>query len=267
MAVRPVPLVTDPSVRAVWWKDLVDLPTRATVRELLLPVPWFILILVAARPGWMPVAAIGAFYFFLTGLRLVHDVFHGNLGLPRWANHMVLSALSGLMLGSMHAVRITHLRHHRDCLGPDDTEGATARRTALGALLTAPLFPFALHFAAYRHASRSQRRWIVVDLSLNAGWIAAIVKLDWRPLVLFTIAMAVGQSLSGFFAVWTVHHDCDRWHEIARTLRHRFKSVMVFNMFYHLEHHLYPKVPTCHLPALARRLDDAVPELARKAVY
>jgi fatty acid desaturase len=67
--------------------------------------------------------------------------------------------------------------------------------------------------------------------------------------------------------VWTVHHDCDRWDEVARTLRHRFKSLLVFNMFYHLEHHLYPRVPTSRLPALARRLDGALPDLPRKPVY
>jgi fatty acid desaturase len=37
-------------------------------------------------------------------------------------------------------------------------------------------------------------------------------------------------------------------------------------MFLHVEHHLYPQVPTCHLPTLARRLDAAAPELARTMV-
>jgi fatty acid desaturase len=30
-------------------------------------------------------------------------------------------------------------------------------------------------------------------------------------------------------------------------------------MFFHLEHHLFPQVPTAHLPLLARRLDNACP--------
>jgi fatty acid desaturase len=64
-----------------------------------------------------------------------------------------------------------------------------------------------------------------------------------------------------------VHHDCDRWQQIARTLRHRLKSAVSFGMFYHLEHHLFPRVPTCHLPALAERLDQGIPELPRKQVF
>ena len=38
-------------------------------------------------------------------------------------------------------------------------------------------------------------------------------------------------------------------------------------MFFHLEHHLFPKVPTCHLATLAARLDRAAPELATLPVF
>jgi fatty acid desaturase len=79
--------------------------------------------------------------------------------------------------------------------------------------------------------------------------------------------MAVGQCLSAFFAVWTVHHECDGETRIARTLRNRLKSVIAFDMFYHLEHHLFPKVPTCHLATLAERLDRAAPDAERLQVY
>jgi fatty acid desaturase len=171
------------------------------------------------------------------------------------------------MLGSMHAVRLTHQQHHRDCLGANDVEGAAARRTAAAALLWGVLFPFQLHAAALRLARPRQLRWILVELALNGGWIGAILVSGSRVLSYHLAAMAVGQALSGFFAVWTVHHDCDRWQQIARTLRHRLKSAATFDMFYHLEHHLHPRVPTCHLPSLAERLDRSVPELARKQVF
>ncbi len=53
----------------------------------------------------------------------------------------------------------------------------------------------------------------------------------------------------------------------SRTLLHPLKSAVVFDMFHHLEHHLYPRVPTCRLPRLAERLDRTVPDLARKEVF
>ena len=45
------------------------------------------------------------------------------------------------------------------------------------------------------------------------------------------------------------------------------ESAVAFNMFFHMEHHLYPRVPTCRLPILAERLDRAVPELRHLSVY
>jgi len=45
------------------------------------------------------------------------------------------------------------------------------------------------------------------------------------------------------------------------------KSFIAFDMFYHLEHHLYPKVPTCHLARLSTRLDQAAPELQNMQVF
>ena len=237
------------------------------LRELLLPVPWLLLALFGAHDTRWVLALVGSFYFYLTGLRVVHDTFHGNLGLRAWANDVVLFALSVLMLGSMHAVRLTHLQHHRECLGPNDVEGAAARRSALGALLWGVLFPIELHRAALRLSSPRQRHWILAELAMSLGWIAVILVSRHPVIAYHVVAMAVGQTLSGFFAVWTVHHDCDRWQEIARTLRHRLKSATTFHMFYHLEHHLYPRVPTRHLPVLAERLDENLPGIARKQVF
>ena len=68
--------------------------------------------------------------------------------------------------------------------------------------------------------------------------------------------MAAGHCLTAFFAVWTVHHHCDRTHYIARTLRGRIRNALTFNMFRHIEHHLFPAVPTRHLAALSIRLDE-----------
>jgi fatty acid desaturase len=64
------------------------------------------------------------------------------------------------------------------------------------------------------------------------------------------IAVAIGQCLTAFVAVWTVHHDCQPDRALARTIRGCFKSFVTHNMFYHLEHHLFPAVPTCRLPQL-----------------
>jgi fatty acid desaturase len=67
--------------------------------------------------------------------------------------------------------------------------------------------------------------------------------------------------------VWTVHHGCARTGPPARTIRHRWRAAATFNMFFHLEHHLFPQVPTAHLPLLAHRLDAAVPQACWSLVW
>src|SRR5690349_6073136 len=141
-------------IRDIPWRDLVALRPIERWRELLLPIPFLVAARLAFDAGGVSIVLIASAYFFLAGLRVVHDVFHGNLALPRRGNDLVLLVLSGLMLGSMHAVRLTHLQHHRDCLGPGDVEGNTARRSAFGAIAAGVTFPFALHRAAWRLADR-----------------------------------------------------------------------------------------------------------------
>ncbi len=58
--------------------------------------------------------------------------------------------------------------------------------------------------------------------------------------------MAGGQCLTAFFAVWTVHHDAADAAFPARTIRDPLKARISYAMFYHVEHHLFPAVPTCH---------------------
>jgi fatty acid desaturase len=78
-------------------------------------------------------------------------------------------------------------------------------------------------------------------------------------------AMLAGECLTGFFAVWTVHHGCGA-HEPGRTQRGEWLNRLSYSMFFHAEHHLFPAVPTGHLDVLARRLDAVTAEVSRRQV-
>jgi fatty acid desaturase len=149
-----------------------------------------------------------------------------------------------------------------------DAEAASAHTTAVRALLFGPLFAARTHVAGVKHGLRRERVVMVLEAAACLSLVALAVSwsrgsaLGWH-----LVLMAVGQMLAPFFAVWTVHHDCDRSHYIARTLRNRFKSLLVLDMFFHIEHHLFPRVPTKRLPILAERLDRAAPELATRQVF
>src|SRR5439155_18466156 len=225
------------------WRDLAATTPADAIRELLLPAPWLFGSLILAAQELYPLALTASFVFFLTGLRVVHGAFHYSLGLPRRATDFVMFTFSLAMLGSMHAVQWNHLRHHRHCLAEDDIEAMGARRSAWGALLLGPRFPIRLHRAALAGAHTTKRRWIAAELGGNLA-VAVLVFGMLSPGVLgyHLLAMMAGQCMTAFFAVWTVHHGCSRAGPLARTVRNRFRAVVTFSMFFHLEHHLFPQV-------------------------
>ncbi len=273
-------IMRDERVRSVEWRDLVDYSPMQTVKEVTISIPWIVLTLwmVMLGQAWMPVtpwsvlyyvAAAGfAFVFFLTGLRQVHNAYHYALGLPRLATDLMVFTLSIIMTGSMHAVKYNHLEHHKHCMDEGDVEAQSALMSGPMALLMGPVFPLRLHMHALRNAGPRLLPWIYAELAGNVVWITLVFTVfNWWPLQWWVAAMLLGQCGTAFFAVWTVHHDCDRSHFIARTQRTWWKNFISYNMFFHTEHHLYPAVPTCNLPRLAARLDRAAPELASRQVY
>jgi fatty acid desaturase len=257
----------DPRIRAVEWRDLTRLSTAEIVMELCLSIPWLAASLWLANAGLFALALPASFMFFLVGLRQVHNAFHYALGLSRRGSDGVMLILSATMLGSMHAVQINHLEHHRHCLGDQDIEGASARLPAWKAILVGPLFPVHLHVNAWKKARGSSFRWIVAELIVTMAVITAATVFPSVWLRYHVAAMLAGQCFTSFFAVWTVHHDCEQAGVFARTLRGILKNVATYNMFFHVEHHLFPAVPTCHLAKLAERLDHAVPEITRLRVF
>jgi hypothetical protein len=50
---------------------------------------------------------------------------------------------------------------------------------------------------------------------------------------------------------------------IENNLTLGWKNKLTFNMFYHLEHHLFPAVSTIKMPELARRIDAQLPEIEK----
>lgn len=253
---------------AVEWTDLLHLHRSEILYELSISLPWLFGSWLAASHEQYLIALGCSFMFFLTGLRQVHNAYHYALGISRPLTEWIMFGLSILMLGSMHAVQINHLRHHRYCMAVEDVEAMSARMPGWQAILIGPLFPLRLHRMAIEVGSRRQRGWILAELTANAAWIGlvfGVLEIAW--LRYHVAVMAIGQCLTAFFAVWTVHHDCEPERLQARTIRGRFKALLSYNMFFHVEHHLFPAVPTCKLDVLAKRLDSVAPDLAAKKVF
>jgi fatty acid desaturase len=260
-------MTTDTRIRAIQWRDLLPLSPAEKAWELALSLPWLAGSLLFYQAGWPVPGAFCSFYFFLTGLRQSHGAQHYTLGVPRRVQDGVLFVLSLLMLASMHAVQVSHMHHHRHCLDDEDTEGSTALLPWWKALLVGPLFLLRLHRTAWALAAPSlsgsnRRRWIAAEVAGVLGMIAAALAVSGLPALRWHVAaMLIGESMTGFFAVWTVHHGCDPDGLFARTQRGRWMTWISYSMFFHAEHHLFPAVPTCRLARLAERLDAAAPEV------
>jgi beta-carotene hydroxylase len=219
---------------------------------------------VAAWFGWWWLTPVLVFLIFVAIVTVTHDVVHGTLGLTPRQTEIALFVFGAFLLESGHAYRITHLRHHRTFPGDDDPEGDPARMSLLRAILYGPLFLPRLWLWAYRQARHqpAQRRWLLAE----AAWaisvpVAGILLWSLTAAVLvYAILAIIGSWVYPLLTVYLPHHNYGDtpWTQTG-TLRGHIIPALFLELTYHLEHHLYPAVPSHHLPELARRLEPIYP--------
>ncbi|MES2037962.1 MAG: fatty acid desaturase [Pseudomonadota bacterium] len=196
---------------------------------------------------------------FLVSVTFTHDVLHGAAGFKPRSTEWVLFAMSILLLESGHAFRQAHLHHHSHCLEHDDFEGSPAHLSLLGALKAGPTYIAHHWLHAYRLArSPVKKRWMLAELCVAIlGIVLAMLVLPWTAAPLtYCVFMYIGSCLYPVTTAWLPHFKPDS--SIlgqARSLRGKIIPALLFNLSYHLEHHLYPQVPSYNLPQLADRLD------------
>jgi beta-carotene hydroxylase len=210
----------------------------------------------AAVTGHWVLALTSLFLLFCADISAMHDAVHGTLGLRRRATDWTLFAVGALLLVSGHAYRRTHQQHHKVFPGPDDPEGEAARLTPLRCLIDGPLHVPRIWWWAFRRAPR--RGWLIAEALVPFAALAGgLVLLPWTPaLLVYVVLVVAGGWLYPLLTVYLPHHDYgDEPVKHAKTLRGRVLPTLLLEQTYHLEHHLYPRVPSYKLPELARRLD------------
>jgi fatty acid desaturase len=207
---------------------------------------------------------------------LMHEGMHGILFRNPLANRWVSVVLGFPVLMAFTAYQVLHIRHHAylgDPRDPDNYANYTDRprrvwlmhclRLTLGSFLYLLLIPI----LALRHGTPEQRRRIVVEYVLlgltaaGAAWLVPREVLLWGwglPVVLVGYMI----NLRGFTQHGIV--EASDPFTASRTVKpNPLVALCLLNENYHLEHHLFPEVPSYHL----RRLHDLIwPRMPRAVV-
>jgi fatty acid desaturase len=262
---KPLQNIVKQAKQEVQWRDLTGMTRREGLIECLHPLPWLFASWWLAATGHWLWAIMGSFMFFLTALRLNHEAIHHNLGFSGKGHAAVLHILSALMTGSNSAVAANHLQHHRRVMTPEDVEGKCGRMRWYEVLAYGPLFPIDMHRHAWQRGGPAVRRRMRIDAALNLLMLAMCIATGWTWLAYHLLFAATAQCFTAYFAVWITHHGCNDSPLIARTQRNWLVNLLSYNMFFHIEHHMFPGVPVKRLPRLAARLDAAFPSIIEQA--
>jgi beta-carotene hydroxylase len=214
---------------------------------------------VAAYCGWWWLTPLIVFLIFVAVVTVTHDVVHDGLGLGPCQTEWALFIFGAFLLESGHAYRTTHLQHHRVFPGSPDPEGDPARMSFIWAVLHGPLFlPRLWCWAFRRQRGRfGQRCWLVAEAAWGAGVVGTGLALwPMTPGVLVYAALViVGSWVYPLLTVYLPHHAYGATPLTQTgTLRGWIIPALFLELTYHLEHHLYPAVPSHHLAKLSKRL-------------
>jgi fatty acid desaturase len=203
---------------------------------------------------------------------LMHESMHGTLFRGRWANRWVGVLFGSTVLMSRTAYQVMHLRHH-DFLGdprdPDDYHNYSHSRLLVWTLhfvrLTVGAFLYLLMIPllSWRHATASERIKIVQKYTLLLGvYVTVAILISPLQLLLVWFApvclVALMTNIRGFtqHGIGTAADP----YLASRTMKPpRLVQLLLLNENYHLEHHLFPEVPSYHLDRLHRLIWPRLP--------
>jgi fatty acid desaturase len=211
---------------------------------------------------------------------LLHEGMHATLFAGRALNRWVSVALGGCVLISFTAYLVLHVRHHTylgDERDPDDYHNYSASprvvwllhyvRLAAGAFLYVLLIPL----LARRHGTPEERRRVTQEYAiLLCVWSTAIVVVPTPVLVhawlLPLVLVGYMTNIRGF----TQHGLTDAHDPLlaSRSMRpNPLVSFLLLNENLHLEHHLFPEVPSYSLGRLRRLIDPKLPRVIEGRSY
>jgi fatty acid desaturase len=235
---------------------------------LMRPIVWVGIFGALSQRGWWILAVAVFPALFVSQVVALNDVMHRSIGLGPRATRLAVAFLGCLVIESGHAIRITHLAHHNQGGGPDDPESYVDLLPLRWLLAEMPRYRFRIWGYGWRNSSRRERRWICVELGFAATVIAASVSgtAPATVVVFLVLSILAGWAFPLVSAVGP-HADWGRDDAShAYRVRGRWLPRLMLNLPFHLEHHLYPEVPSHRLPELAKAIEPFIDRAGIKQV-
>jgi fatty acid desaturase/membrane-associated phospholipid phosphatase len=231
---------------------------------------WFLL------PAGIVTTALALNAFVL----LMHDGMHDTLVRNRNWNRVASVLIGSTFLMSFSAYRVLHTRHHKflgDPRDPDDYKNYTQHRSlvwflhflrlSVGSLLYLMLIPI----LALKFGNGEERRRVLVEYA----FLVALYSLLLRIVPLFSLAVVwflpllmVGTmtAIRGF-TQHGITDAADPYIASRTILPNPIVGFFLLHENYHLEHHLFPEVPSYHLPRLHRLIWPKLPRAVSGRSY
>ena len=249
----PLPLLRDLGL------DLLRISPLKRAITLLIPFACIALYAVFASHHLWPLAVLSLMYLsFATYGSISHDLVHGTLGLPQRWNEVFLTVIELLAFRSGHAYRLARLHHHARFPNDDDIEGAAAKMSFVRTLAEGVIFqPRIMLWALRRHGRSHGIVLFEIAMALCLLVVCFAVIRQTPMWAVYAVLMIMGSWIIPLVTSYIPHNPEGRTKlSQTRLFRGNVASIIALEHLYHLEHHLYPKVPHHNWPELARRLDS-----------
>tara|TARA_B100000809_G_scaffold259040_1_gene303288 strand:+ start:579 stop:1553 length:975 start_codon:yes stop_codon:yes gene_type:complete len=211
---------------------------------------------------------------------LIHDGLHGLLARNSKVNHL-LSFLVGLPIGmSATAYQITHINHHYQLGRKLDfgTYRQHVKRRSLvwvayvvqlffGTILYVAFIPF----LAFHVASRRSRLLILSEYGvILACYMILFSNLAFESILMYWVYPLIVMSMLTNIRGLASHAlgDVENIYLSSRTVKSsKLVSLFFLHENYHLEHHLFPRVPSYNLSKIHALVWDRLPEALYSRSY
>jgi fatty acid desaturase len=216
----------------------------------------------------------------LHGISLfTHEAVHGVLSQNRALNRWFGMACALPVLQNFSAYKVLHLRHHKH-LGhegdPDHYDNYTDWTWLvfsmhwLRLIVGYPIYIVMIPVLGFRQGTASDRRWILLELLLLlAGIVIVVLSFSWSTLLhAWLIPMIIINTfvnIRGMSQHTFLEEPDDPVRGTRSILTNPVTEFFMCYENYHLEHHLFPRVPWYNLKRLHGAIEEQLVE--RKAPF